>query len=259
VRKDSPLGTLTVAAVLSLVCSIAVSGAAVLLKPAQERNKALALKKEVIRVAGLLEPGVDVATLFERRVQTRLVDLAKGAYVTDVDPDTYDYREAARNSNASEAVPPEQDIARIKRRADYAPVYLVHAGERLETVILPLHGYGLWSTMYGLLALAADGRTVRGVTFYEHGETAGLGAEIENPRWQALWKDKLATDESGAVRFRLVKGGVKHSDPTAPYSVDAISGATLTSDGVTNLIRYWLSDQGYGPYLARLRGQEGKS
>lgn len=258
-RKDSPLGTLTVAVVLCLVCSIAVSGAAVLLKPAQERNKALALKREILKVAGLQAPAKDVDAVFDRFVQARLVDLATGAYVEGVDPVGYDPREAARDPKRSAAVPPERDLARIKRRAHYAPVYLVAQGEGLSLVVLPVHGYGLWSTMYGLLALAADGRTIRGVTFYEHAETAGLGAEVENPRWQALWKDKLAADEQGVVRFRLVKGGARSGDPEARSQVDALSGATLTSDGVTRLMQYWLGDEGFGPYLARLRARGGNA
>jgi Na+-transporting NADH:ubiquinone oxidoreductase subunit C len=136
------------------------------------------------------------------------------------------------------------------------PVYLVEQDGAVETVVLPVHGYGLWSTMYGYLALEGDGRTVKGITFYQHGETPGLGGEIDNPSWQAKWTGKQALDDSGRVLLQVVKGeprgeGVEHQ-------VDGLAGATLTARGVENLARYWLGEQGFGPYLARLTsGNEG--
>jgi len=184
VRKDSPIGTLTVAAVLCLVCSVAVAGAAVLLRPAQERNKALTLKREILKVAGLQTQGEEVDAVFNRSVQARLVDLATGEYVQGVDPGGYDQREAARDPKRSTAVPPAQDLARIKRRSHYAPVYLVSAGEGPRLVVLPVHGYGLWSTMYGLLALAADGRTIRGLTFIVLGRAEAFA--MKNRPWPSF-------------------------------------------------------------------------
>jgi Na+-transporting NADH:ubiquinone oxidoreductase subunit C len=247
--------TLKVAAVLSLVCSVAVSSAAVLLKPLQERNKAQAMRGEILRAAGLLEEGRDINELFEEQIQTRLVELASGDYLEGVDPSAYDQRAAARDPQASVAIPPEQDLAAIKRRAKVAPVYLVGNQDKPDLIVLPVHGYGLWSTMYGLLALDGQANAIKGISFYEHGETAGLGAEIENPRWQAQWLGKQVFDASGDVRFELAKGGVDPSSPDAEYRVDGLSGATLTADGVTNLMHYWMGDQGFGPYLARFRAE----
>ncbi len=251
--KDTPIGTLTVAAVLCLVCSVAVSTAAVMLKPLQERNKLQAMHAEILRVAGLPTEGEDIDALFDQHITVRLVDLATGKYVEDVDARSFDQRAAARDPQQSVTVPPDQDIASIKSRSEYAPVYLVGEGDTPELIILPVHGYGLWSTMYGLLALDGTANTIKGITFYEQAETAGLGAEITNPRWQADWVGKQVFDASGAVQFALVKGGVDTSSADAKYQVDALSGATLTSNGVTNLMRYWLSDQGFGPYLAQFR------
>jgi Na+-transporting NADH:ubiquinone oxidoreductase subunit C len=133
-------------------------------------------------------------------------------------------------------------------------VYLIRGptGE-LTRIILPVHGYGLWSTMYGFLALEADGETVAGVQFYDHGETPGLGGEIDNPNWQARWVGKRVFDEQGELRIRVVKGPVRPEDPDAPYEVDAISGATLTSEGVGRMVRFWLGEQAFGPYLERVR------
>ena len=251
--KDTPLGTLMVAAVLCLVSSVAVSTAAVMLKPLQERNKTQAMHADILKVAGLSAEGNNIEALFEEHIITRLVNLETGEYVEDVDPLSFDQRAAARDPQQSTSVPPDQDIASIKRRANYAPVYLVGDGDSPELIILPVHGYGLWSTLYGLLALDSEGNTIKGITFYEQAETAGLGAEITNPDWQAQWSGKQVFDASGAVQFKLVKGGVDSASAAAQYEVDALSGATLTSNGVTHLMRYWMSDQGFGPYLAKLR------
>ena len=251
--KDTPLGTLMVAAVLCLVSSVAVSTAAVMLKPLQERNKTQAMHADILKVAGLSAEGKNIEALFEEQIITRLVNLETGEYVEDVDPLSFDQRAAARDPQQSTSVPPDQDIASIKRRANYAPVYLVGDGDSPERIILPVHGYGLWSTLYGLLALDSEGNTIKGIIFYEQAETAGLGAEITNPDWQAQWSGKQVFDASGAVQFKLVKGGVDSASAAAQYEVDALSGATLTSNGVTHLMRYWMSDQGFGPYLAKLR------
>jgi len=259
--NEDPRKLLTVAIALCLVCSLAVSSAAVLLRPLQEKNAALAIKRNILQVAELLdpegEPDPDIEGLFAERVETRILDLASGE-LTDLDPAGFDQRRAARDPDTSIAIPPQQDIARIRSRAKYAPVYLIRQQDQVRRIVLPVHGSGLWSTMYGLLALDGDGRTIKGMTFYEQGETAGLGAEIENPRWLAQWRGKLVVDEQGEVRFELVKGGVDAGSPDARYQVDGLAGATLTADGVTHMMRYWLSENGFGPFLDKVRAGGGK-
>jgi Na+-transporting NADH:ubiquinone oxidoreductase subunit C len=121
--------------------------------------------------------------------------------------------------------------------------------------VLPVYGYGLWSTMWGYVALDGRGERVKGITFYSHGETPGLGAEIENPRWQEQWVGKRTLGEDGKVRLKVAKGGVPAGGED--YHIDAISGATLTSNGVDNMIHFWLGEQGFGPYLARLQSGGG--
>ena len=251
--NDSVSKTLIVAIGLCLVCSVVVSATAVALKPLQERNAALARKVQILKVAGLMqEEGADVDALFSQ-VETRIVDFQTGRLADDVDPETYDQRKAANDPALSEAVAKDKDIASIQRRARYAPVYVVRDGERIETIIVPVHGYGLWSTMYGFLALAGDATTVKGITFYEDGETPGLGGEINNPRWQGRWEGKKVYDESGQERLRVIKGTPDSGSPEAQYQVDGISGATLTANGVSFTIQYWMGEQGFGPFLNWLR------
>jgi Na+-transporting NADH:ubiquinone oxidoreductase subunit C len=250
--NDSVAKMLLVTIVLSLVCSILVSSAAVLLKPTQARNVEQARKARILEVAGLMEPGRPVDELFAG-VQTRLVELESGEYSDAFDAATYDQQIAARDPATSAVVAPWQDIAGIGRRPHYAPVYLVESEGSLEKVVLPVHGYGLWSTMYGFMALSGDGNTVLGLTFYQHAETPGLGGEIENPRWLQRWIGKQVYGPEGGVRLRVVRGSVDPNSEAADWSVDGLSGATLTAEGVSRMVQYWLGEQGFGPFLARLR------
>ncbi|MBK5931154.1 Na(+)-translocating NADH-quinone reductase subunit C [Halochromatium salexigens] len=249
--NDDPRKTIAVALVLCLACSVVVSATAVSLRPLQERNAARALKSEVIKVAGIETADMSLDQAFEQ-IERRLVDLETGEFVEDADPLSYSYRDAAKDPAASSAIE-EAERAGLQRRPDRMPVYLVrHAGE-LQTIILPVYGAGLWSTMHGLLALAPDGRTTQALTFYEQRETAGLGSEVAGQRWLSEWPGKVLIDETGEPVIEVVKGNVDPDAPNAEHRVDGLSGATLTSNGVTNLMHFWLGEQGYGPFLARLR------
>lgn len=252
--RDSIGRTLLVAFLVSLTCSSLVASAAVLLKPRQEANEALNMRRNIVDVAGLLGAGQDIEELFEG-IETRVVNLQTGHYVEDVDALRFDPVEAAKDSALSLAVPEEWDVAGIGRRAKWGPAYLVRKNGQLTTIILPVHGRGLWSMMYGLIALEPDGNTIVGITFYEHGETPGLGDQIAKRPWRDLWSGKQLFDESNDLRVEVVKGRVPPDDLLASYHVDGISGATLTGRGVTNMLKYWLGEHGYGPYLKRIRSE----
>jgi len=251
-NKDSIKSTITVALLLCLVCSIIVAGSAVLLKPMQQANKALDKKNNILLAAGIETQGQDVNALFEQ-FTPRVVDLETGRYTNDVDAATYDQRKAAKDPKLSDKLSSDDDIASIKRRARYATVYLLEKEGQVDRIILPIKGYALWSTLYGFLALEADANTVAGLGFYEHAETPGLGGEIDNPRWKALWPGKKIFDANDKLAIDLVKGSVDPSNPKAIHQVDALSGATLTSNGVENLLLFWLGENGFGPYLTNLR------
>jgi len=257
--KDSVKHTVMVAAILCLVCSVLVSAAAVVLKPKQTENAFLDRKRNILESAGLMEPGRSVDELFAN-IEPRVVDLETGEFADVEDPTAFDQRAAAKDPETSVSIPKEKDHASIRRRAKRVSVYLVRSDDGgIESVIIPVHGYGLWSTMYGFLALESDGNTVVGFKFYEHGETPGLGGEVDNPAWLNQWPGKEVYGEDGQVAAGLVKGGVDPNSPAAEYAVDALSGATLTSQGVTNLLRYWLGEEGFGPFLKKLRTTGGKS
>lgn len=257
-NNDSWQKTLLVAFVLCLVFSVLVSGAAVVLRPTQEANQRLDVQRNLLSASGLAEARAPVAKVNElmSSVEARVIVLDTGEINPDVDPETFNAIAAARDPNASKALGGEEDIARIKRRADMAKVYILKKDGEFDGVVLPVYGSGLYSTMYGFIALSADLRTIRGLKFYEQGETAGLGAEVDNPRWLAQWPGKLALDEAGTPLVEVVKGGADPSSRLIAYQVDAISGATMTSRGVDALLKYWLGPEGFGPFLARLKAQQ---
>ena len=247
--NDNPKKIVAVAVALCLICSILVSAAAIGLRSMQEANKQLEKQRNILQVAGLLEVEADVDQLFEQRIEPRIVNLETGAFTDAVDAATYDAKIAARDPEMSMPVAPEDDIASIKRKASYATVYLVKGqdGGQYETVIIPVHGYGLWSTLYGFLALKPNGDEIVGLQFYEHAETPGLGGEVDNPNWRAQWRGKDLFGDQGDLEIEIVKSGA-----TGAHEVDGLAGATLTSNGVHNLVRYWAGENGFGPFLKKL-------
>ena len=247
------------AAAVCAVCSIFVATAAVSLKDRQELNAELDVQKKVLELVGLMESGErlsaeEIQQRYSENIEAKVVNLASGSYVDDVDAATYDQRAAAADPDQSREAPPNP--AKVRRVPENALVYQVKEGGKIRSLILPLNGKGLWSTLYGYLALDADGRTVEGITFYEHKETPGLGGEVDNPRWKALWKGRKAFDDQWQVALKVKKGaaGTPEADP---YQVDGLSGATITSRGVSGAVAFWLGRDGYGSYLEQYRSERG--
>lgn len=211
--RDSISNTLIVAIGVSLVCSVLVASAAIMLKPRQLLNEEEFRQRIILDVAGLYEPGADIATLYATIDETT-TQLASG---------------------------------------EQAPVYLVMDGERLEQVILPVEGAGLWAKMYGFLAVANDGNTVLGLRFYAHGETPGLGDQVDKPAWREQWQGKKLYGPDGETRIEVVKG---QAPDGSEFEIDGLAGATLTGRGVSIFVREWVGDDGYGPYLKALSDKE---
>ncbi len=250
-KNDSIGKTLGVAVGLCLLCSLIVSGAAVVLKPEQQANKLADVQKSILLASGLVKSGekVDIAALFAEKVESKLVDLESGEFVSGVDAINFNQRAAAKDPKQNIKIAKDVDLGNIKQRSKLAKVYLIKENQELKSIVLPVHGKGLFSTLYGFIALNADTTTISGLKFYEHGETPGLGGEIENPLWIAKWEGKNALSSDFKPNVSLVKTGAKASN-----EVDALSGASYTSNGVENLLNYWLGDNGFGPFLAKVRG-----
>ncbi len=247
------------AAAVCLVCAVVVSSAAVVLADRQERNAALDRQRNVLLAAGLAgdDESLDAEAIAARSaaISPVVVTLSTGEMAAGIDPAGFDQRAASMDPARSTAAP--DNVAGIMRLPTEVLVYEVRdeAG-RLDLVVLPIEGLGLWGTLYGFVALEGDLRTIRGLTFYEHKETPGLGGEVNNPRWKALWPGRLAFDDDLNPAIAVVKGLAGAVDE-APYAIDGLSGATITSRGVTNLVQFWLGPDGFGSYMARLRDEGG--
>jgi len=257
--EHSARHTVLFTAGLCVFFSVIVSAVSVGLKDRQVENQRIDKIKNVLRVAGLLEPGEkltneEINRRFATSLEPRLVNLASGAEVEGGDALAFNQRKAARDPAQSRPAP--ANTAKVRRIPDQALIFVQRDGDEVSGLILPIEGYGLWSTLYGYIALEADARTIRGITFYEQGETAGLGGEVDNPRWKALWPGRLAFDENWVPRIRVIKGAAGPPEED-PFRVDGLSGATLTSNGVTNMLRFWLGENGFGPFLAEYRKQRG--
>lgn len=256
--NDNPKKTVFVAILLCLVCSVLVSTAAVMLKPQQQANKKNDIKQNILAVAGISYSSKEQVEQLFKQFEVRLVDFDAGDFAnTDIDPVSYDQRQASSDPAQSVKLTADQDVAGIGSRANLAPVYLLKEGDNIKQVVVPVHGYGLWSTLYGFVSLGSDFNTIRGLQFYEHAETPGLGGEVDNPKWRALWKGKKVFDENGDLRITVIRGHVDTNAKGAEYQVDGLSGATLTSNGVTNLLAYWLGDHAFGPFLKQMRSELG--
>ncbi len=255
--NDSIQKTFTVAFLLCIVCSVIVSTAAVMLKPLQVANKQKDFKINILKAGGLYDKGLEAGQSIDEMfggVTTKLVDLDSGKYTDAVDVDSYDQRKAVKDASLSDSLSSAEDIAKISNREKYSKVYLVENDQGIQKVILPIKGYGLWSTLYGFISLENDLNTVSGLAFYEHAETPGLGGEIDNPSWKALWSGKkVYGDNNQAVELTVIKGKVNSNTPKPEYKVDGLSGATLTSKGVDNLVKFWMGSMGYAKFLSNLK------
>lgn len=264
-KNDSISRTLLVALLLCLVCSIIVAGAAVSLRPIQKENKLQDMRSNILAAAGMLEKDKSVNEQFEQ-IQTRIVNLREGRYATEAElqeirdaglnPEQFDQKKSASTPELSKSLKGGVDPAKINRLEKYAAVYVVKesGSENIKKLVLPIHGYGLWSTLYGFIALSGDLDTVEGLGFYSHAETPGLGGEVDNPKWKAQWNGKKLHDESGKLAIEVIKGSAEKGDQ---YKVDGLSGATLTTRGVNRLVRFWMSKDQFGHFLANIRKQRG--
>lgn len=256
--NDSGKKTIFMAVTVCLVCSVIVASAAVGLRPIQAANQEADRIRNIVDVAGVAQPGQSAAEAFRENVEATLIRLEDGTESDAVAVATFDIEKASKDPAMSRALPKSEDPANIKRQPEYMPVYIVKDDTgAIQRLILPVHGAGLWSTLYGFLSLEGDLNTIGGLKFYQHAETPGLGGEVDNPNWRAIWNGKLAFNEAGEPSIQLVKGGVDHSAPGSASKIDSLAGATLTARGVENLINYWLGEDGYGPLIARLRNERG--
>ena len=234
--------TLTVVVALCLVCAIIVSFASVQLRPLQQANKTQDIQKNILAAAGITAVE-NISDTFNAKIEARVVDMQTGEFV-ETDPNSFDFEKSKFDQKISFALKAEgiKDTAGIQRMTKESPVYISKKADgSTDAIILPIQGYGLWGVMYGFLALESDGETVKDINFYKHNETPGLGGEIQNPQWTAKWGGK-------ELPIDVVKSGAKND-----HQIDGLSGATLTSNGVDHTVDFWTGENGFGPFLEKVR------
>jgi Na+-transporting NADH:ubiquinone oxidoreductase subunit C len=257
--KDTPLRALLTVLVTAVICSTVVSASVVLLRPIQLNNQLLDRSGNIMQLTGLLPEGqaVEDDALLDlfKSLDTRVVNIDEADFDDSIDPYTFDARKAAGDPELSVAVPAAQDVAKLARRSRFEVAYLVWKDAVLDRVILPIRGAGMWSMLYGYVALEPDFNTLAGVIFYEQNETPGLGDQISQDYWEVQWQGKQLYDETGEMLFHVAEGPVTPGSAAADYQVDALTGATVTANAVTALMQYWFGPNGYGPLLQQLREQ----
>jgi Na+-transporting NADH:ubiquinone oxidoreductase subunit C len=264
-QRDSTLYTFKVAVLLCLVCSVVVSTLAVGLRDIQKEQKEAFRQQNILTAAGLWNKSdnskQEAESFYKRYITPVFIDLETNRVATDVQAGNkkLDPKAAARDSTMHDLVvsldADGRDIAGLRKREKYSTIYEVREGDELQTLVIPVRGYGLWSTLWGFIALDVSQSTegpeaigIKGLSFYQHGETPGLGGEVDNPLWTGKWPGKRVYDADWNVQVEVSKS------PTSDYQVDALSGATITSNGVTSMLQFWLGDNGFGPYLKSISG-----
>jgi Na+-transporting NADH:ubiquinone oxidoreductase subunit C len=259
-KTDSTRYTFLFAAAVCVVCALLVAASAVGLRDRQENNQLVYRQKNVLLAAGLVKPDQklsdrELQAIFDKNIVVRLIDLKTGEMIPEgkIDARSFDQKKARNDPAQSRAAPPNPAL--VSRLPNYGAVYFVTKGVKdapPELVVLPIEGMAMWATVYGFIAVERDGNTVRGLTFYDQQETPGLGGEIGNPKWQALWQGRKAFDANWEPQLKVIKGQAGPPDKD-PHRIDGLSGATITSNGISRVIAFWFSKDGYAPYLKQLR------
>ncbi len=252
--NESIVKTIGVAFAVCLICSLVVSASAVSLRDLQKENKLNDKRIKILQVADIYDPNISIAEQFSE-LESKFIDFNTGLMMDEYNNfsiDDYDQIVVTKDPNLSSKVPTSEDIAIIKNRENVGKIYILRDEMgTIDKLVLPIRGYGLWGTLYGYISIEDDFNTVSGIEFYDHKETPGLGAEVDNPKWKAQWKGKKIYKDN-KVNLAVIKGKVEAGDFESSYKIDGLSGATITSRGVTNMVAYWFGESGYSSLLREL-------
>ena len=205
-REDSK--TIIFALGICLVCSVLLSGLAAGLKQIQTANREFDVKRNIVKAFG-----VDIGVLTKNEIEEK--------YSTHISKNTIDLDNEIIFGDGK----PYSQINVFSWKDD--------VNAKPSKYAFPIAGKGLWSVLYGYLAIDADIETIVGISFYAHKETPGLGAEIEKAWFQDQFKDKKIYENGQVADFKVTKPGLANNE----YSVDGISGSTITSKGVEILLK----------------------
>lgn len=218
-----------------VIVSVLLSLAATLLQPRQTLNVEIDKKKSMLESIGVPSTPENTQELYDKYITGSFVVNTKGEQVTDVDAFTVDLR-------AEQRKPVEEQ---------YLPVFNAVTDDGEELIILPLQGKGLWGPIWGYVSLKSDLNTIFGATFDHKGETPGLGAEINTTPFESMFEGKQLFEQDNFVSVGVIKGGVPEDDP---HNVDAISGGTITSKGLEDMLYDGIGK--YNEYFMKNKSEE---
>ncbi len=253
---------------VTMVSALVLATAATALKPRQELNARLDKMKSILKAMALVKAGEaltgeELEKRFQENVELVFVDYRGTVDSAYKDP-KHNQDKLLKNLGLAEKLPagiPDKkglDTTKgIEKLRLIVYVQKSRPGGSAAAYVIPLLGRGLWGPIHGYLCLdGKDLNTVTGVIFLTEKETPGLGKEIEKPKFQEQFKGKLIFDENGLLRsIRVIKGKVDPTHPDARHQVDGVSGATITCNSVTKMLRKDLFL--YAPYFRKLRGSDG--
>jgi Na+-transporting NADH:ubiquinone oxidoreductase subunit C len=225
-------------AILTVVLGLLLSGTSQVLGPLQQEAIALDKKKQILgavidsKEVDAMSPD-QIKAFYEKRISATVVDI-NGKELTDI---------------SAEKVEVAKVYKKPAQERQY-PVYVFHTEgnpSQVESYIFPLYGAGLWDAIWGYLALETDMNTIAGITLAHAGETPGLGARITDGGIQARYIGKKIFSDSGElVAVQMQKGEGKDYTSDA-HKVDGMSGATITANGVNNMLKDYMSH--YSAYI----------
>lgn len=226
------------ASIMVIVVAALLSAAALLLQPAQERNVKIEKIQDILRSANIESTTANAEQLYETYIVKEIVINSKGEEIGVYSGGKFETGDRrAFLVDVKTELKNKQLIVQGKTAAEPVfPLFIARKDNR-DIYIIPLHGVGLWGPVWGNIALNSDLKTVEGVTFGHKGETPGLGAEIATEIFTGQFPAKTIFDENGNfTSIQVVKGGVANSNLDPSHGVDAISGGTITSNGVSAML-----------------------
>lgn len=239
---------ITFSIILTVVLGLLLSGTSQVLGPLQKKAEELDTRKQIL---GAVVPGEslkkmkanEVLDFYEKRISSIVVDIQGNKVETA--PDGSAMVAEKVNVGKNYKMPAENRVF---------PVFIFHAEgnpDAVESYILPVYGAGLWDEIWGYVALKTDLNTIAGVTFSHKGETPGLGARITSADIQARYQGKEIFDETGALQAVSMQKGEGKDYDADKHKVDGMSGATITANGVNNMVKNYL--QYYNAFLEKTK------
>lgn len=242
---------ITFSIILTVILGLLLSGSSQILGPLQKKAEELDTKKQILGAVldgeqlKAMKPE-EVLSFYENRISSKVVDIEGKIMET--------------SSDGSPVVAEKVNVGKNYKMAPEKrmyPIFIYHAEgnpESVESYILPVYGAGLWDEIWGYVALKTDLSTIEGVTFSHKGETPGLGARITSPDVQERYKGKQIFDETGSLQSVSMQKGEGKDYSGDSHKVDGLSGATITANGVNNMLKNYL--QYYSSFLSSQKSGE---